>query len=46
MNPVSDGTKGILYRNRYTPDGYYVTETGVWDGKDAVGNEPEKLTTT
>ena len=32
LNPVSDGTRGILYTGRRTPDGYYVREDGSWDG--------------
>ena len=34
FHPASDGRKGILYVGRLTPDGYYVDENGVWDGKD------------
>ena len=34
FQPTSDGRKGILYVGRLTPDGYYVDENGVWDGKD------------
>lgn len=34
FHPTSDGRKGILYVGRPTPDGYYVDENGVWDGKD------------
>lgn len=30
FNPVSDGTRGILYVDQYTPDGYYVDSAGVW----------------
>ena len=30
LNPMSDGTQGILYTNRTTPDGYYVNNDGVW----------------
>ena len=30
LNPVSDGTKGRMYRNEQTPDGYFVGEDGVW----------------
>ena len=33
FNEVSDGTRGRLYRNEITPDGYYVDANGVWDGK-------------
>lgn len=32
LNPASDGTRGILYTGRRTPDGYYVREDGSWDG--------------
>ena len=31
FNPVSDGTRGSLYRNTTTPDGYRVGPDGVWD---------------
>lgn len=34
FHPTSDGRKGILYVGSLTPDGYYVDENGVWDGKD------------
>ena len=34
FHPTSDGRKGILYVGRLTPDGYYVDENGVWNGKD------------
>lgn len=34
FHPTSDERKGILYVGRLTPDGYYVDENGVWDGKD------------
>lgn len=30
FNPVSDGTKGRLYQNEMTPDGYQVNENGAW----------------
>ena len=30
FNTVSDGTRGALYRNRTTPDGYQVGADGVW----------------
>ncbi|MBP3544357.1 MAG: hypothetical protein J6J86_09030 [Lachnospiraceae bacterium] len=30
LNPNSDGTKGKMYINTITPDGYYVDETGAW----------------
>lgn len=33
FNPVSDGTKGMMLIGRKTPDGYFVTEDGTWDGK-------------
>ncbi len=33
FHPTSDGLKGILYVARRTPDGYYVDENGVWDGR-------------
>lgn len=33
FNPVSDGTKGIMYVSRKTPDGYQVLEDGSWDGQ-------------
>lgn len=38
FNPVSDGTKGRLYRNEITPDGYQVNENGVWivDGIEQI----------
>ena len=29
-------TTGICYLNRETPDGYFVDETGAWDGKPSV----------
>ncbi len=31
FNTYSDGTKGALYVNRRTPDGYYVDGSGVWN---------------
>lgn len=31
FNPVSNGTKGIMYQNQQTPDGYYVDENGIWN---------------
>ena len=31
FNPVSDGTRGSLYRNTTTPDGYRVGPDGVWE---------------
>ncbi len=30
FNTFSDGTRGAMYVNRTTPDGYYVNERGVW----------------
>lgn len=30
LNPVSDGTKGRLWKSGTTPDGYQVNETGAW----------------
>lgn len=30
---ISDGKKGMMFRGGMTPDGYYVDETGAWDGK-------------
>lgn len=30
FNPVSDDTRGALYINRTTPDGYAVGADGVW----------------
>lgn len=30
FNTVSDGTKGALFVNRETPDGYKVDGNGVW----------------
>lgn len=30
FNTQSDGTKGAMYRNRMTPDGYQVDESGRW----------------
>ena len=30
FNPVSNGTKGAMYRNTTTPDGYRVGEDGAW----------------
>lgn len=36
FNEEPDGTRGKLYRNTATPDGYHVDENGVWDGKDRV----------
>ena len=32
FNEEPDGSRGKLYRNTTTPDGYYVDENGVWDG--------------
>ena len=34
FHPTSDGMKGLMYAGRRTPDGYYVDENGVWDGRD------------
>lgn len=31
FNPVSDGTKGMMFKDKMTPDGYYVNADGVWD---------------
>ena len=39
FHPTSDGRKGILYVGRLTPDGYYVDENGVWDGKEKQTQE-------
>lgn len=33
FNPTSDGSKGIMYVNRTTPDGYEVGADGVWNGQ-------------
>lgn len=33
FNPVSDGTRGALYVNRTTPDGYAVGADGVWQSQ-------------
>lgn len=33
FNTVADGSKGIMFINRKTPDGYYVTTDGSWDGE-------------
>ena len=33
FNPVSDGTRGMMFVGRKTPDEYFVTEDGSWDGK-------------
>ncbi len=33
FNPISDGTKGRMYSDCYTPDGWYVDKSGAWDGK-------------
>lgn len=30
LNPTADGTMGLLYTDRMTPDGYYVNGDGVW----------------
>ena len=34
FHPTSDGKRGIMYAGQNTPDGYYVDETGAWDGKE------------
>ena len=31
LNPVSDGTRGIMYAKKRTPDGWLVKEDGSWD---------------
>ena len=31
LNPNQDGSAGIMYSNRRTPDGWYVKEDGSWD---------------
>lgn len=36
FNPISDGTKGRLYSNTTTPDGYQVNENGQWIVNGAV----------
>ncbi len=33
FNPISDGTKGRMYSDCYTPDGWYVDKDGAWNGK-------------
>lgn len=33
FNPFSDGTRGIMFANRMTPDGWFVREDGSWDEK-------------
>ena len=33
FNSVSDGTRGMMFIGRKTPDEYFVTEDGSWDGK-------------
>lgn len=33
FNPISDGTKGIMFANRMTPDDWFVREDGSWDEK-------------
>ena len=30
FNPMSDGTRGKLYKSTKTPDGYQVNEKGQW----------------
>ena len=34
FHPTSDGKRGVMYAGQKTPDGYYVDETGAWDGKE------------
>lgn len=34
-------TSGVLYKSRYTPDGYYVNSEGIWNGKDAKTEEQQ-----
>ncbi|MFR3988032.1 MAG: hypothetical protein ACLTY7_09445 [Clostridium fessum] len=34
FHPTSDGMRGLMYAGRKTPDGYYVDENGVWDGRE------------
>lgn len=36
LNPVSEGTKGRLFQNSVTPDGYEVNEKGQWVTAGAV----------
>ena len=36
LNPVSNGTLGLMYANRLTPDGYYVNADGAWDGRPSI----------
>jgi glucan-binding YG repeat protein len=31
LNPVSDGTRGIMCARKRTPDGWLVKEDGSWD---------------
>jgi hypothetical protein len=31
----SGETQGQMYRNRKTPEGYWMTEDGIWDGLPA-----------
>ena len=31
LNPNQDGSAGIMYSKRRTPDGWYVKEDGSWD---------------
>ena len=33
FNPFSDGTRGTMFANRMTPDGWFVREDGSWDEK-------------
>ena len=34
FNTNPDGTRGKMLKNVVTPDGYYIDENGVWDGKE------------
>lgn len=36
FHDVSDGTRGSMLINTLTPDGYWVDEQGIWDGKDKI----------
>ena len=31
LNPISDGTKGKMFADCYTPDGWYVDKNGIWN---------------
>ena len=33
MNPDTAGCEGKMYAAQWTPDGYYVDESGAWDGR-------------